>query len=105
MKIVSFSVDDRQSFGVVEGDGVIDVRPIAGEVGATLREALERGTLERVRSWSAGRAADIRFDRLDFLPVIPQPSKILCVGINYHSHVKETGRDVPTHPMIFTRFA
>ena len=105
MKLASFSVDGRESFGVVAGDGVVDLRPIAGEVGATLREALERGALDRVRTWSAGRRADARFDALRFLPVIPQPSKILCVGINYHSHVKETGRDVPTHPMIFTRFA
>jgi 2-keto-4-pentenoate hydratase/2-oxohepta-3-ene-1,7-dioic acid hydratase in catechol pathway len=105
MKIASYSIDGTPSFGVVAGDGVVDLRPIAAEVGATLREALERGALERVRSWSAGRSADHRLDALQFLPVIPQPSKILCVGINYHSHVKETGRDVPTHPMIFTRFA
>jgi 2-keto-4-pentenoate hydratase/2-oxohepta-3-ene-1,7-dioic acid hydratase in catechol pathway len=105
MKLASYRIDGSDSFGVVVGDGVVDLRPIAGEVGATLREALERDALARVRSWSAGREADHALASLAFLPVIPQPSKILCVGINYHSHVKETGRDVPTHPMIFTRFA
>ncbi len=39
------------------------------------------------------------------VPVVPDPDKILCVGINYMTHVKETGREIPTKPMFFTRFA
>ncbi len=38
-------------------------------------------------------------------PVIPRPGKIICVGLNYLSHVGETGRDTPEYPVLFTKFA
>jgi 2-keto-4-pentenoate hydratase/2-oxohepta-3-ene-1,7-dioic acid hydratase in catechol pathway len=40
-----------------------------------------------------------------YLPVIPHPAKVLCVGLNYQGHRKETGRAETAHPAIFTRFA
>jgi len=45
----------------------------------------------------------VSFESLRFLPVIPNPDKIFCVGINYASHIAETGRPVPEHPVIFFR--
>ncbi|MEI8635197.1 fumarylacetoacetate hydrolase family protein [Vibrio sp. PP-XX7] len=45
------------------------------------------------------------FSQVTLLPVIPNPNKIFCVGHNYESHRKETGRDKVAHPSIFTRFA
>jgi acylpyruvate hydrolase len=41
----------------------------------------------------------------DFAPVVPNPSKIVCVGHNYTNHIKEMGRDLPTHPTLFPKFA
>jgi acylpyruvate hydrolase len=41
----------------------------------------------------------------DFAPVVPRPSKILCVGHNYAGHIKEMGRDVPNFPTLFPKFA
>ena len=38
-------------------------------------------------------------------PVVPRPGKIICVGLNYLSHVGETGRDTPEYPVLFTKFA
>lgn len=38
-------------------------------------------------------------------PVVPDPDKIICVGLNYHAHVGETGRGLPTYPVLFTKFA
>jgi len=105
MKIVSFSKGGRASFGVVVGDRVADVAPIGFDVGATLREALTRGALTRIAQWASTAPATISLDSLEFLPVIPDPQKILCVGINYRTHVAETGREIPKYPMIFTRFA
>jgi acylpyruvate hydrolase len=43
--------------------------------------------------------ADVRL-----CPVVPNPDKIICVGLNYLSHVGETGRDLPTYPVLFTKF-
>lgn len=38
-------------------------------------------------------------------PVVPHPSKVLCVGLNYRSHIQEMGRDLPSHPTMFAKFA
>ncbi|HSV80002.1 MAG TPA: fumarylacetoacetate hydrolase family protein [Ramlibacter sp.] len=105
MKLLSYSYQGAASYGVLHGDGVIDLAPIAGEAGATLREALERGSLERIGAWAAAQPVTVPLDRIRFLPVVPDPRKIFCVGINYRSHVEEAGREIPSHPMIFTRFA
>ncbi|TWV53497.1 fumarylacetoacetate hydrolase family protein [Streptomyces misionensis] len=41
----------------------------------------------------------------DFAPVVPNPSKVVCVGHNYTNHIKEMGRDLPSHPTLFPKFA
>jgi 2-keto-4-pentenoate hydratase/2-oxohepta-3-ene-1,7-dioic acid hydratase in catechol pathway len=105
MKLVSFKFGERTSYAVVAGDRLVDVAPITDEVGATLREALECDALPRIARWAAGVKPGIALDSVEFLPVIPHPQKIFCAGINYRTHVQETGRDIPNHPMIFTRFA
>jgi acylpyruvate hydrolase len=40
-----------------------------------------------------------------FAPVVPQPSKIVCVGLNYRNHILEMGRDLPEHPTLFSKYA
>ena len=49
--------------------------------------------------------SDTRSPDIEWLPVIPNPDKILCVGLNYEMHRKETGRAEVDNPTIFTRFA
>lgn len=44
-------------------------------------------------------------DEVHLCPIVPAPDKIICVGLNYLSHVGETGRDLPTYPVLFTKFA
>jgi acylpyruvate hydrolase len=41
----------------------------------------------------------------DFAPVVPRPGKIICVGLNYRSHILETGRELPEYPTLFAKFA
>ncbi|MDA0637885.1 fumarylacetoacetate hydrolase family protein, partial [Nonomuraea sp. MCN248] len=41
----------------------------------------------------------------DFAPVVPRPSKVVCVGLNYRNHIQEMGRDLPRHPTLFAKFA
>ncbi|MFD3583012.1 fumarylacetoacetate hydrolase family protein [Streptomyces sp. NPDC058683] len=41
----------------------------------------------------------------DFAPVVPSPSKVVCVGLNYRNHIQEMGRDLPEHPTLFAKFA
>jgi 2-keto-4-pentenoate hydratase/2-oxohepta-3-ene-1,7-dioic acid hydratase in catechol pathway len=41
----------------------------------------------------------------DYAPVVPRPSKVICVGLNYRNHIHEMGRDLPEHPTLFAKFA
>ena len=47
---------------------------------------------------------DRKLADIKFLPVIPQPEKILCAGVNYRAHAAEVGRELPKQPSMFIRF-
>jgi 2-keto-4-pentenoate hydratase/2-oxohepta-3-ene-1,7-dioic acid hydratase in catechol pathway len=99
MKYVSFKKPTGQpSFGRVEGNNIMELAAAGGP--QTLREAIAAGSLAELTAGAAFALADIVL-----LPVIPDPAKIICVGLNYASHVKETGRDQKEYPAIFTRWA
>lgn len=104
MKLLSFRHEGKETFGMATSEGVVDLSPYRSRIGGSLREALERDTLAEIARVAPGQPS-LPWSEVEFLPVIPDPAKILCVGINYLSHVKETGREIPTRPMIFTRFA
>lgn len=101
MKLVSFSYAGRDSWGIVDGDHVIDVGAVSEPGSRDLRGALANG-LPATPPSSAPRVA---LADIAFAPVIPNPDKIFCVGINYASHVAETGRPLASHPVIFMRVA
>jgi 2-keto-4-pentenoate hydratase/2-oxohepta-3-ene-1,7-dioic acid hydratase in catechol pathway len=102
MKLASYTVGGKPSFGVVVGDGVVTMN---GRVRyGTLREALAAGALNDIRKASEGTRPDHKLFDITFLPAIPDPEKILCAGINYRSHAAETGRDIPQAPSMFARF-
>jgi len=97
MKLASFAAKGIASFGRVEGDTLIDLGAALGV--DDLKTALVQGL---DLSCDGPR---VSFDDVNFLPVIPNPSKIYCIGINYASHIAETGRETPDYPVTFVRFA
>ncbi|WP_137158276.1 fumarylacetoacetate hydrolase family protein [Rhizobium sp. FKL33] len=99
MRFVSFEYQWGASWGRVEGSEIIDLGVGAGAP-RDLRSALATGGLTGFTEGPRLSAAAVRL-----LPVIPNPSKILCVGHNYESHRQETGRAKVANPSIFTRFA
>jgi 2-keto-4-pentenoate hydratase/2-oxohepta-3-ene-1,7-dioic acid hydratase in catechol pathway len=101
MKLASYIADGRPAFGVVVGDRLVTMtgRTRYG----SLREALAAGALDEIRRAAQGEHGDHRLSDVRFLPVIPDPNKILCAGINYRSHAAETGRDIPKAPSMFVR--
>jgi 2-keto-4-pentenoate hydratase/2-oxohepta-3-ene-1,7-dioic acid hydratase in catechol pathway len=100
MKLASYVADGKAGFGAVVGDGVIDVPLLTGGKIPGLRQALDH-----IGRLAAGRAPDRPPAGLQFLPVVPDPQRIVCVGINYRSHAEETGRDVSPAPSVFLRLA
>lgn len=69
------------------------------DAGAALRAA-PMASLGQART-----GTELGLDEVTFAPVIPKPSKIFCVGLNYRDHVEEMGREVPSAPTCFAKFA
>jgi 2-keto-4-pentenoate hydratase/2-oxohepta-3-ene-1,7-dioic acid hydratase in catechol pathway len=102
MRLASYRLDGEGTFGVVTGDGVVTVGGRKSRH-PTLRDAIAADALGEIRAAAAGKAPDHKLSQITFLPVIPNPAKILCVGINYKSHAEETGRDTMSNPQMFLR--
>ena len=105
MKLVSFSRLGKARFGAVVNDGVIDLTGKLDPDVNTIKELISLHMEDQAEEFIAGKNKDLSFSDIIFLPVIPDPEKIMCVGLNYLEHKKETGRPDVDNPTIFTRFA
>ena len=109
MKLISFLHAGRPGFGAVVGDaaapGVVDLGAALGGRHADLRALLAADALDEAAQAARTRPADFALDGLTLLPVIPNPGKIWCCGLNYGEHVRETQREVTEQPTFFLRVA
>lgn len=105
MKLVSFTVSGRSSWGVVVDGGVLDMGRRLNGAFPTLRSALARDALDAVSDAVRTGAPDLPLSQVSLLPPIPDPEKILCLGNNYREHVLEAGGKIPEHPSFFIRLA
>ena len=103
MKLISFSKNGNEGFGALSGEHVVDLTSLKGA--ATLRALLEADGLGAAREKLAAGAAAFKLADCTLLPPITNPSKVLCVGINYVEHAAEAGRTVGQYPVIFQRYA
>ncbi|AUW59286.1 5-carboxymethyl-2-hydroxymuconate isomerase [Sphingobium sp. SCG-1] len=101
MKLVSYLADGTSSYGIWQDDGVVDLKQRIGGAGESIRSILDR--LDEAKAHE-GAAPDYSHDAVKLLVPVPDPGKILCVGLNYKTHIAETGRDAPTHPILFPRY-
>jgi len=104
MRVMSFTIDGKPSFGLAVDNGVIDAgKRLEGKYRG-LRDALIAGALPELRKLEKSKP-DYAVKDVQFLPVIPDAgAKFLCIGINYIPHIKEMGRERPEHPVVFVRF-
>jgi 2-keto-4-pentenoate hydratase/2-oxohepta-3-ene-1,7-dioic acid hydratase in catechol pathway len=102
MKLLSFAADGKEWFGALRNGGVVTLNNKVAQ--PNLRAALAAGALENMRDVVQRAAPDRNLEDIKFLPVILQPGKILCAGINYRSHAAEMARELPKQPSIFIRF-
>ena len=105
MAFITFRAENRVSYGVLRSDGVYDLGCRLGAVLPDLKSFLCARGLGILGAVPPATVTDYSDSEFSYLPVIPNPSKILCVGLNYEDHRRETGRPVAKHPAIFTRFA
>jgi 2-keto-4-pentenoate hydratase/2-oxohepta-3-ene-1,7-dioic acid hydratase in catechol pathway len=101
MKLVSFlRPDGSASYGTSDGAVVHDAGATLGALFPDLKSVLRAGAVGRL----AGVGAALPLSQVTLLPPVPNPDKILCIGLNYLPHILESGRPHPTHPSIFTRY-
>ena len=92
-------------WAAVTDDGAVDLSPIIGAEGGAIRNYLLPDGIARIADFAAGRTANIAADELNYAPLLPDPEKIICVGVNYHNRNEEyrDGSDTPTYPSLFLR--
>ena len=103
MKLISFLNHHTPSYGVVLGDQVLDLAPILGSQAADLRALITKGLVPAAQLAAASHKPSLQLAQLTLLPVIPNPDKIICVGLNYVDHLKESGRATTEAPAFFVR--
>lgn len=101
MKLLSFEHDGRASFGALTSSGIVDL----GDRHRDLREALRAGKPGELAGHVASARADYSIDDITFLPTIPNPEKIICIGVNYANRNAEYKDDsaAPQYPSVFMR--
>jgi 2-keto-4-pentenoate hydratase/2-oxohepta-3-ene-1,7-dioic acid hydratase in catechol pathway len=105
MKLLSFSKQGVTGFGALLDDGIIDLTHKLEDGVDSLKGALAAGLLSKAHEYAKGRSTDFALSEVTLLPVIPDPAKIICIGVNYEKHRAETKRPEVEYPTIFTRFA
>src|SRR5260221_11885551 len=106
MKLATYRPHKVAGYGVVIGDGIVDLTRRIGKKYPDLRALLAGGALAQAEKISkSAKKTDLKLSRVAFLPVIPNPGKIVCVGLNYEEHRPETARDKTENPALFMRVA
>ena len=107
MKFTTYLKDGQPRLGVVDGPDLLDLNAARPEVPADLRAALTAGS-DLVAAAKAALAADaprVAFADVRLAPLVPEPGKTICLGLNYFDHAKEGGREKPDYPWFFFRGA
>ncbi len=104
-RIATFAVDGSTRYGAVTDRGIVDLSARFGKDFPTLREVIAAGALTRLAEDAARHQVDHALDAITWLPPIPAPEKIICVGVNYPDRNAEykDGQDAPKYPSMFMR--
>ncbi|WP_423458947.1 fumarylacetoacetate hydrolase family protein [Ottowia sp. VDI28] len=107
MKFTTYLRDGAPRLALVEGDQLIDLNDIDSGIPADLRQALRSDinlpAAARAAAGRAGRRSSLSSVKL--APLVPEPGKTICLGLNYFDHAKEGGREKPDYPWFFFRGA
>ncbi len=103
MKLATFSRNGTIGFGPIEGSSVID---ISSTVDApSLKELIAQANFPEVVAEASGKGANpYKLSDISLLPPIPDPTRIICIGLNYCTHIAEMGREPGEYPAIFFRY-
>ena len=104
MKLASYKVRGRESYGAVVGEGVADLKLRLGAGYDGVLDLLRAGALDKANAAIRGARPDFPLREVELLPPVLAPEKILCIGINYANRNADYGdQDVPKYPSMFYR--
>jgi acylpyruvate hydrolase len=102
MRIVTYRSERGPRAGVLVDDTVVDAWEALGGDGSSVRELLTADRLGELNGIDAG--GGVALDDVELLPPVPDPEKIVCIGLNYRAHAAEAGIDPPDSPAIFGKY-
>ena len=107
MKFTTYLRDGAPRLALVDGNDLIDLNDAQPKVPADLRAALKAGVSLQAAGQAAlkDKAPRQPLAGAKFAPPVPEPGKIICLGLNYYDHAKEGGREKPDYPWFFFRAA
>jgi 2-keto-4-pentenoate hydratase/2-oxohepta-3-ene-1,7-dioic acid hydratase in catechol pathway len=103
MRLASYALRGRPSFGAVAGDGIVDLRPRLHRF-QNLSEVFRAKALDQAKAASDGVRPDVPLTEVELLPPLAAPEKILCIGINYANRGQDYNvTNNPKYPSMFYR--
>ncbi len=104
MKLISYKYKNQVNLGARLEDKVVPLSSLSTDFGNDLKLLLAKGQLEQVAEKLNGyKGESLSLEDIEYLPLIAEPGKIICIGRNYAAHAAEGGAEVPTYPEIFYR--
>jgi len=105
MRFVSYSNSQGPRVAVETARGLVDLAAADVSLPRTLKEILAGGAALLARCAAAAAAGPLlKREHIRILPPIPDPEKIICIGLNYADHAAETGAAIPNEPVCFSKF-
>jgi 2-keto-4-pentenoate hydratase/2-oxohepta-3-ene-1,7-dioic acid hydratase in catechol pathway len=103
MRLASYALRGRPSFGAVVGDGIVDLRPRLHRF-QSLSEVFRAQALDQAKAAATGVRPDVNLGEVELLAPLPAPEKILCIGINYANRGADYNvTNNPKYPSMFYR--
>jgi 2-keto-4-pentenoate hydratase/2-oxohepta-3-ene-1,7-dioic acid hydratase in catechol pathway len=102
MRLVTYGSERGDRAGVLRDGGVVDCWDALGGDGESVRDLLAAGRLGDLEGAEGGVLA---IDSIELRPPVPDPGKLVCIGLNYAAHAPEAGIEPPARPTFFAKFA
>ncbi|WP_028403253.1 fumarylacetoacetate hydrolase family protein [Ectobacillus panaciterrae] len=106
MKLLNFKQGDRICLGVKTEKGIIDVSA-ALDQNVTMEKMIEQGNEGLTKLQSLVNQPTLSYideSKITYAPIVTNPEKIICVGLNYVNHAEESKMNIPTSPILFSKF-
>jgi 2-keto-4-pentenoate hydratase/2-oxohepta-3-ene-1,7-dioic acid hydratase in catechol pathway len=105
MRLAKLLHSDSPIWAAITDHGAVDLTPAVGTEPHAIRDHLGREGLKHLAEFADGRSPDLAPEELTYAPFLPDPEKIICVGVNYHNRNEEyrDGSEAPKHPSLFLR--